>query len=199
MSPHIIELLLFAAVAFFLINKLISVLGTTTKEEQARFKDSIFGEPGVLKDVTATTAEISRISSDMFGDIVEEENKATVLANLHTVISRMPSFDLARFVKNSKAAFEILVNALKTSDNDTIEQLVDKRFIKSFVQMADKYSPLIDLASMKATVSELYMFGNNVFVKILFADGPAFREEWTFTKSAQSRDNNWFLSSVGVL
>ncbi len=50
MSPQIIELLIFAVIAFYIINKLITTLGSTSEEEQTKQK-SYFGEP-VIKDVT---------------------------------------------------------------------------------------------------------------------------------------------------
>lgn len=196
MSPHIIELLIFAAVAFFLINKLLSVLGTTTKEEQARFKDSIFGEPGILKDVTAKVEDMKYIASDMFNNLLVQENKVSILENLQIITHRMPNFDLTRFVQNAKAAYDMLLKALKTNDTKTIEQLVDKRFIKSFIVMTDKYESIIDSSLLDAKVSELYMFGHNVFVKILFTAASSPQEEWTFTKNTQSKGPDWFLSSI---
>ncbi|MES2215396.1 MAG: hypothetical protein V4485_05235 [Pseudomonadota bacterium] len=196
MSPQIIELLLFAAVAFFLINKLMSILGTTTKEEQARFKDSIFGEPSALKDVTSKSEEIKLVQENLDEGVVVSENKVSILENLHTVRSRMPSFELTRFVGNARTACRMLIGALQASDKKTLEQFVDKRFIKSFETMSGKYEAFTENTSLDAKVSELYMFGHNVFVKILFTTTPNFSEEWTFTKNIQNQDPDWFLSSI---
>ena len=195
MSPHIIELLLFAGIAFFLISKLMSVLGTTTKEEQERFKNSVFGEPGGLKDVTAKPLEIKKIPTDIYDNIMVKENKTTILENLYIVTSRMQDFNLERFVKNSKMAFEMLIDAAKKHDQTTIEQLVDKRFANSFAEMSEKYD-ITRASELDAKVSEIYMFGNNVFVKVLFTMVGKLNEEWTFTKSIQQRNPEWFLSDI---
>jgi predicted lipid-binding transport protein (Tim44 family) len=46
------------------------------------------------------------------------------------------------------------------------------------------------------------MFGNNVFIKILFAGKNITKkiknmhEEWTFTKSANNSGNEWFLTNI---
>ena len=41
MSPQIIELLIFAVIAFYIINKLITTLGSTSEEEQTKQKNLI--------------------------------------------------------------------------------------------------------------------------------------------------------------
>ena len=45
MSGQLIELIIFAGIAFFIINKLIATLGTTSEDETAS-RGSFFGEKG---------------------------------------------------------------------------------------------------------------------------------------------------------
>ena len=54
MSGQILELIIFAAIAFFIINKLISVLGKTSGDDPTK-NNSFFGENigNNLKDVTS--------------------------------------------------------------------------------------------------------------------------------------------------
>ena len=63
MSGQLIELIIFAAIAFFIINKLLSTLGATSESDPTKNK-TFFGESGKMKDVTNTSsAPISKSKS----------------------------------------------------------------------------------------------------------------------------------------
>ena len=56
--------------------------------------------------------------------------------------------------------------------------------------------------NLTAQISEIYMFGNNIFVKVLFAGKNItnkivdMHEEWTFTKSTLNSGSEWYLTNI---
>jgi predicted lipid-binding transport protein (Tim44 family) len=218
MSGQIIELIIFGAIAFFVINKLIATLGTTSEDDPA--KTSHFGEPAGFKDVTDSRPEAKRSKADIIKANFKKRTSSKinldgfvvpghiedVKIGLKSVTERM-DFDIEKFLKGSKSAFAMLV---EFSDNKSdsiesdIESLVDKRFIEEFSQNLNKYGNFCgDQEKLGAQISELYMFGNNVFVKVLFygkqitSKMKELNEEWTFTKNVNVDSPNWHLTNIG--
>lgn len=197
MSPQMIELLVFAAIAFFLINKLLSILGNTSESDQQ--EKSFFGEPFSMKDVTQKLVLLDKIDPGYTNkDIIDPKNKKHVLERLPIINSKLNNFDLAKFVKGSISAFSMLTKADAKNDKELLDNLVDKRFIEEFSNNAEKYSKY-QLTNPDAKVTDLYLFGNNVFIKILFKDGSGTLQEiWTFTKNSNNAKLSWFLSNIEV-
>lgn len=194
MSPQIIELLIFAAIAFFLINKLISILGSTNENDE--LNKSFFGEPFGMKDVTQKFTILKKIGNNDNNDIIDEANKRQILEKLPIINTKLQNFDLVKFVKGSVSAFSMLTSKSAKGDKDLLENLVDKRFIEEFYSKVEKYYDY-NTTSIDAKVTDLYLFGNNVFIKVLFTDSTKkIMEIWTFTKNSNDSNRNWFLSNI---
>lgn len=195
MSPQIIELLIFAAIAFFLINKLISILGSTNENDE--LNKSFFGEPFGMKDVTQKFKVLKKIDGDYANnDIIDEANKRQILEKLPIINTKLQNFDLAKFVKGSISAFSMLTSNSEKEDKDLLENLVDKRFIEEFASKVAKYYEY-NSTSINAKVTDLYLFGNNVFIKVLFTNKTKkLRSIWTFSKNSNDNNRNWFLSNI---
>jgi predicted lipid-binding transport protein (Tim44 family) len=198
MSPQIIELLIFAGVAFFIINKLISVLGTTNTRDNDR---SRFGEPSGMKDITHAVEIIDASKKQTLDSGVAEffvtENKDEIASYIELMNNKIRNFDVVKFISGSRGALKILVNALSSKDEETISALVDKRFMSKFLELnPEKYSTVISSnEDPSAKISDIYTFGNNVFIKVLFF-GVQLKEEWTFCKNSNDNNPNWQLSNI---
>jgi predicted lipid-binding transport protein (Tim44 family) len=204
MSGQLIELIIFAGVAFFVINKLISTLGTTSKD------GTFFGESGSIKDVTHTgkAATISRPNfvkkknKVSLKGLVVVENAKDVESSLPEVLAKLPSFKAENFLKGAKAAFQMILSSAAKGNQTELETLIDKRYIGRFVAMSEAYGELAEKADFTAHISEMYLFGNNVFVKVLFAGKNItnkvkdLREEWTFAKNALVAGPEWHLTNI---
>lgn len=204
MSGQLIELIIFAGIAFFVINKLISTLGTTSKDA------SFFGESGSIKDVTHTgrAATISRPnfakkkSKISLKGLVATGCVKDVEASMPEVLSKLPAFKPENFLKGSKAAFQMILSAAKKGDQAELETLVDKRYMDRFTEMSEAYGDLTEKPDFTAHISEMYLFGNNVFVKVLFAGKNItnkvkdLKEEWTFAKNALVAGPEWYLTNI---
>ncbi len=209
MSGQLLELIIFAGIAFFVINKLLSTLGSTAEDDPA--KKSNFGEPVSLKDVTPKKAKktaailrpafAKKSKLDLKGLIVVE-NKNDIESGIVDLTDKLPNFNPAHFLKVSKVAFKMIIEAGSDSDSD-LDELVDKRYLESFKAMAGSYGEYnSDASKLSALISEVYTFGNNVFVKVLFSGQnitnkiKELHEEWTFTKSTLSDGPAWHLTNI---
>lgn len=211
MSGQMLELLIFAGIAFFVINKLISVLGKTSNEDPS--KRSFFGEnfKTSLKDVTATDQGQTTILKPKFFQTTKQELKGLIVESNHDEIAsglkealeKMPKFNISNFMRGAKAAFIMIVEAANQQNNQKLEELVDKRYLDKFKDRNEKYVTIIDnLQESEAHISEIYTFGYNVFIKVIFTSKETsenFKEEWTFSKSAISSDSNWYLNNIETL
>ena len=210
MSGQLLELIIFAGIAFFVINKLLSTLGSTSEDDPV--KKSNFGEPVSLKDVTPKkakkTASILRPAFTKkanldLKELIVVENKDDIESGIADLTDKLPNFNPAHFLKVSKVAFKMIIEAGDSSDTD-LEDLVDKRYLESFKAMAGSYGKHSggDASKMSALISEVYTFGNNVFVKVLFSGKnitnkiKELHEEWTFTKSTLSNSPEWHLTNI---
>jgi predicted lipid-binding transport protein (Tim44 family) len=213
MSVQIVELLVFAGIAFLVISKLIATLGTTSDEDPAK-NSSYFGEPGELKDVTGNPVKSRNIINVQFRqnkppneeelrDLIVTTNFQHVFDNYSEVSSKLPSLNLAKFVRSTKIAFSMIIDTNITNEN--LDKLVDKRYIEEFKSIVHSYGELINHNKLDAKIADLYMFGNNVFIKILFTGHNIIsqiedlNEEWTFTRSLIKPGNDWHLTNIDRL
>jgi len=213
MSAQLVELIFFAAIAFVIISKLISALGNIAEDDQAKKNrgKSFFGESGnSIRDVTNTTkedveaeAQNPAAASAKFSHLIIEENKANILKQLAEVENRLPNFNLNNFIRGAKGAFKMIMEAVSAGDNETLSALIDKRYMEKFTTISQTYGKFIGNDSLlDAGVSDVYMFGNNVFIKVIFTAAnmtsklPNINEEWTFTQNTLSSSADWHLSNI---
>jgi predicted lipid-binding transport protein (Tim44 family) len=216
MSAQIIELLIFAGIAFFIINRLIATLGSTSEEDPAnKASSSFFGESGI-KDVTYsaknTTSNIlkkgllnivktpSKLAS--IQELIIEENSSDIIAGLESITAKLPSFEAKKFLRSAKMAFELIIVAVNNDSTEDLEKLVDKRYLQQFQIFSVDYGQFIDASKVNAKISEAYSFANNIFIKVLFTGKSitskmdSLKEEWTFSRSLISKNIDWLLTNI---
>ena len=149
MSGQMIELIIFAAIAFFVINKLISTLGSTDDDLIDNNKNkSFFGEPKGMKDVTASVRNTAGIfggkiiagdfilkSKINLGNLVKKENAKAVREGIVEVMEKIPSFEINKFAKCAKLAFEAIIDYKQQKKSQDLEELVDKRYLPKFLEI----------------------------------------------------------------
>ncbi|MCC8371269.1 MAG: hypothetical protein LN568_00635 [Rickettsia endosymbiont of Pseudomimeciton antennatum] len=220
MSAQILELLIFAGVAFFIINRLIATLGSTSEEDPAKGKSSFFGETGI-RDVTYTakaatggifkknlpqsTVKPAPINPMQFDGLIVDENSVDIIAGIAAISAKLSSFQARKFLHSAKAAFELIIEASNDDDIEDILTLVDKRYIKEFHIFSETYGEFVHGSVLDAKISEAYTFANNIFIKVLFTGENItskiknMQEEWTFSRSLISKNTDWFLTNVNRL
>lgn len=212
MSIQILELLFFAGIAFLVITKLISVLGTNSQEDPIK-RNSYFGEPRSLKDVTDSTLqnptdksykEVKELKISELGELIVKENEANIVNALEELQARMPSFNPSNFLHSSKVVFQMIVDS-DITNTPSLLTLVDPRYVEQFKSIAHTYGKVINSSAINVKISEIYMFGNNVFVKLLFtgtnvtSNIDILHEEWTFCKNLIASGPDWYLTNIDRL
>ena len=125
------------------------------------------------------------------------------ISNYIELYKKLPSLNLAKFIRSTKVAFAMIIDTDITDAN--LDKLVDKRYIEQFKSVALNYGSLLNSKKLNAKISDLYMFGNNVFIKILFTGQNItdkienLNEEWTFSKSLIKSGNDWYLTNIDLL
>lgn len=205
------DILLFAAVAGFLLLRLRSVLGRRTGNERRR------GQPFAPPD-----ARVVPLSQPLAkGPIIDVTPQPAANGATGTAAIRAadPSFDEIAFLKGARGAFEIVVRAFAAGDTTALEPLLNKDVYSAFVdairsRQAAKEILQTTLVSIKsATLVEATVEGTTglVTVKLVSeqinvtrdADGkvvdgdpdkPVEKTDfWTFSRPLRARDPNWTL------
>jgi len=200
MSAQMVEILILAVVAFFIISKLLSVLGTTDEDDPAKNKTgSFFGEPKGLKDVTGTVAsteprsagnKVVHLRSDM---VFSHDTKTNEI--ISQIVEKMPDFNHEKFLKGAKSACKMILNALSKNDEKALEELVDKRFLEELSKKSDHYSK--QLNDITAAYEDAYSFGNSIYIKVLITS-KNLKEFWVFTRNLAQSGPDWHLSNIEV-
>ena len=172
-----------------------------------------------MKDVTTSSTTIANTESAVKASILKPtfatrknkidlrglvvpENDTDVKEGLVDVMNRVPSFNIHNFLKGAKAAFRMIIDAAYKNDEKELEQLVDKRYIQHFKGLSAGYGEYTSQNDPELQISEIYMFGNNIFIKILFVGKNItnkikdLHEEWTFSRSTISSGNEWYLTNI---
>jgi predicted lipid-binding transport protein (Tim44 family) len=160
-------------------------------------------------------AEIERLVGETGG----------IAAGLRAIAGADPNFMPKSFLDGAKAAYEMIVTAFATGDRRTLKNLLEKDVYESFEQaIADRESAgqrteftFVGLPGIKITEAELdkrvaqvtLQFDAEVISATYdkegqLAEGNAeqvinISDEWTFARTARSRDPNWKLVATNQL
>lgn len=201
LSTHLIELILLAGIAFLIINKFISILGTSDEDDPTRKSGSFFGEPSGLKDVTRSVPqEEAGAKANNIINIAKRIKKtsAKVPEHMEALYNAFPNFEPEKFLKGAKGALSMVITALNQKDLDIIEDLVDKRYIEQIKELSDTYGA--SAKKIEASIIDSYSLGNSIYAKVLFKGATSkiksLKEEWVFTKNLQQSGPDWYLSNI---
>lgn len=195
MSAQMVEILILAIIAFLIISKLLSILGTTDEDDPAR-RTGFFGEPKGLKDVTGTVETVQKGSK---GNVIPLRPGVVYSTNakindiICQIVEKMPDFNPEKFLKGSKSACKMIIAALKEKDEQTLTALVDKRFIDEISRKDYGVSALE--GNIEAKFEDAYSFGNSIYLKVLITANN-FKEFWVFTRNIQQTGPDWHLSNI---
>ena len=187
------DIIIFAAIAVFLIYRLRSVLGKRTGHEssirQQAHKESLKEEP--------TKKET----------IVPELKEGFV--KLKIAYENIESFDHKTFLEGAKLAFETIINAFNKGEKTILKKLLTKDVYKSFEQAIDSQNTnpeyqfySLNIKSIDNVVVESGVIKISInFTSEQFKDNDEStvikkQDTWTFEKSIKSKDPNWLLSST---
>ena len=186
------DIILFAAIAGFIIYRLRSVLGKRT---------------GFQKKPTDHQPKYKELKE-------EEQNQKipSLLDNqlkLETVYKNVSNFDHKQFLDGAKKAFEIIITAFNNGDKKTLKNLVSQDVYNAFEKAIDEntnnpsaqfYSLIID------SVENAKVENNTISISLKFISEQMLnndegkivknKDTWTFEKPTNSSSPIWILTQT---
>ena len=213
-SFQLLDILLFAAVAGFLLFRLRSVLGRRTGNERQRpLPTSRWGVPPKQPvDAPATIDAPPVIDAVRAAPIRGASGVAALKA-------ADPSFDEGAFLQGARGAFDIIVKAFAAGDVKALEPLLSKDVFAAFAgairarQDAKETLQTKVVGVKSATIDETTVEGPSALVTVKFvsdqinvtrgADGAVVEGDaervvektdlWTFSRMLRASNPNWTL------
>jgi predicted lipid-binding transport protein (Tim44 family) len=191
-----IEILILAFVAGFVLFRLYSTLGKRTGSERP-------AEPAPQPAQGHLPREQAQ------APLAQQTPAGPAGEGLMAILRADPAFDVGHFVAGSKAAYETIVGAFAKGDRDALRGLLTPRVFDSYsaaierrAQTNEAVPELVRLKSAEIVEADLQADTARVTVKFEaeLAEGAHgirdARERWTFERNVRSSDPNWFLSRV---
>jgi predicted lipid-binding transport protein (Tim44 family) len=205
----VIDILIFAAIAFFFFHRYKSVLGQPPE-----------------RDVTPSSEHkdnVIKLARDKIREVPKEEINPNTPVSQSTLFEQMQRFDNTfsekSFVQGAKTAFSLIVNAFATGDKETLKPLLNAETFSSFQQVIDqrerdKHSVefslerLLEATIIKPTLdksvativveflSEQVSVVRNAAGDVIEGDDERLvevRDRWTFQRDLKNTDPTWVL------
>lgn len=218
MNSQMIQLLVLAGIAVFLILKLRSVLGT---------RDGFEKPPVPLDDARPTARrDFAVIEGGKDMDILDHTSEGSDAANALAEMKRAePSFTVSPFLQGARGAYEMILMAFEKGDLDSIRPFLSDDVEASFAEViADRevqgltvettFVGLKEMVLQDASFDATSRFGEITvrFVgemtsvvrdrtgKIIEGDAKTIkrqRDVWTFARKMGVDDPNWQLVATG--
>ncbi len=184
------DIIIFAAIAAFIIYRLRSVLGKRTGFQ----KDSAEQKPIQNKDNNKPQKTPSLLDNEL---------------KLEAVYKQVNNFDHKQFLEGAKKAFEIIFTSFNNGDKKTLKNLVSKDVFLAFEKAIDEktnnpssqfYSLVIESIE-KASVEN-----NTISISVNFVSEQMLnndegkiiknKDTWTFEKPINSQSPIWILTQT---
>lgn len=214
---NLIDILIFAGIALFLILRLGNVLGRRTGHQEP--PTNIFGSGKKDKDAAGDNDNVVKLPQDRAHDADDEAAEGPLDAGLTQIKVADPDFHPGEFLTGAKAAFEMVLAAYTEGDEQTLRNLLSPEVFDNFRQAlkarADAGQRLEEvlIGIDGADILEAKMDGSNALVTIKFVSQQAHAlydsegkviegdpnkiasvtDIWTFKRDTRSHDPNWTL------
>jgi predicted lipid-binding transport protein (Tim44 family) len=205
----VINILIFAAIAIFLLFRLRAVLGRRTGEERERRNP--FDRPPLVP-MRRGIAE-QQPGPDARPALVID-NDPTLPQSLDARLARVraadPAFDERSFLAGARAAFQMVVQAFADGDLATLRPLLSSHLYGEFGRAisarprGEATTPVRFEGPVEAEITDAKVIGREIQIQVRFASrqvraGEAHSPEdqvidlWVFARDVGSRDPNWQL------
>ncbi len=184
------DIIIFAAIAAFIIYRLRSVLGKRTGFQ----KDSAEQKPIHNKDNNKPQKTPSLLDNEL---------------KLEAVYKQVNNFDHKQFLEGAKKAFEIIITSFNNGDKKTLKNLVSKDVFLAFEKAIDEktnnpssqfYSLVIE------SIEEASVENNTISISVNFVSEQMLnndegkiiknKDTWTFEKPINSQSPIWILTQT---
>jgi hypothetical protein len=215
---HLVQLLVLAGIAVFLILKLRSVLGT---------REGYEAPPPPLESNAPARPRLEVIEGGMDHDITDHAPDGSTAADALREMKRLePDFNVTEFLQGARSAYEMIVMAFERGEMDDLVPLLSRDVFESFdevVQLREREGlrvevnfigvrevELVDALFEKASgtgevtvrfVGELTSVVRNKAGEIIEGDARTIKQQkdiWTFARKMGSDNPNWQLVATGA-
>ena len=215
---QLLDIILFAMIAAFLVLRLRSVLGRRTGHQRPPSDAST--DNGVKTKSKENVVELSDQTpneSDLNSEEIDPSDP--VAAGLAEIRAADPSFEPTTFVSGAVAAFEIVVQAFAEGDKDSLRGLLNNEVLDNFgleIDKREKAGETLEttvIGIKKENIIEARVNGETAFITVEIlseqvnvvrdSDGQTIDGDenqittvtdiWTFARNTRARDPNWRL------
>ena len=220
------DIIFFAAIAFFIFYKLNKQLGKVDEEEKKNIELKVVSaQKKILEAQKLTKQQQSSLAIETDNQVSEKiinSLDAATKESFNNILNRT-NITAEFFINGVKSAFEMILKAFASSDLETLRFLLSDKIFKGFesaiIQRKSAEKTLItNLISIeKAEIISALIFENNASVAIkiiskqinyiIDSKGQTVegkRDEineitdiWTFKKDINSANPNWVVSTTG--
>ncbi|MEN8894770.1 MAG: Tim44/TimA family putative adaptor protein [Yoonia sp.] len=219
MNSPIIQLLVLAGIAIFLILKLRSVLGTREGFEKPQVQN-----PPVASGRRRDDFEVIEGGPDL--DVLDHADEGSDTAKALSAMKRVdPSFNVGEFLGGARGAYEMIVTAFDRGDLATVLPFISEDVYEAFATVVDERekqgltieSNFIGISSLRLKSATLDETTKEAEMTVLFkaettyvvrdAGGDIVEGEvdevkrqtdiWTFARDMDADDPNWRLVATG--
>jgi predicted lipid-binding transport protein (Tim44 family) len=184
------DILIFAAIAGFIIYRLRSVLGKRT---------------GFQKNISEPKPQETKKQEDVqkIPPLMDNETK------LEAIYKKVNNFNHREFLDGAKKAFEIIISSFNNGDKKTLKNLVSKNVYSAFEKAIDEktnnpesqfYSLIVEgIADAKVENDTISISVNFISEQMLNNDEGSIvknKDTWTFEKPANSSSPIWILTQT---
>ena len=184
------DIIIFAAIAAFIIYRLRSVLGKRT---------------GFQKNISdrKTQEQKKEIEINKIPSLMENETK------LETVYKKVNNFNHKEFLDGAKKAFEIIISSFNNGDKQALKNLVSKDVYSAFEKAIDEksnnpqsqfYSLIVEgIEDAKVENNMISISVNFISEQMLNNDEGSIsknKDTWTFEKPVNSSSPIWILTQT---
>ena len=184
------DIIIFAAIAGFIIYRLRSVLGKRTG-----FQKDLSQNKPKQDNKTETVKEIPSLLDNQL--------------KLQEVYKKVANFDHKQFIEGAKKAFEIIITSFNNGDKKNIKNLVSKDVYTAFEKAIDEkqndpssqfYSLIVEsIADAKVDNNTISISINFISEQMLGDDEGKIvknKDTWTFEKPINSSSPIWILTQT---
>ena len=208
-------IVILALVALFIGLRLYSVLGERTGHEQPILKPADSEADARLEPRTAARPTAPALPSEPD----ELAYLPTAGPGVRALLAADPTFDVARFLEGSKAAYRLILEAFWKGDLEAMKPFVDQNVYETFaaaVEQRRKDGLVLDnrlVAIDQAVIAGSELERSIALVTVRFeadiaavtrnaagevvagtlSDAIQTRDRWTFRRDVSTRDPNWLL------
>ncbi len=221
MSNDMIQLLVLAGIAIFLILRLKNVLGTREGFEKPPLADPAATDAAQSKRQSFEVIE-GGADRDIIDHVDEDSEAAKALANMKRV---EPSFGVSDFLEGARGAYEMILMGFERGEMENIEAFlsdeVKEAFASVFAERADKgllvEASFVGVRELTLQDAEFNQTTNEAEVTVRFVgeltsvvrdsagdiiegDPNTIKRQkdvWTFARVMGSDDPNWQLVATG--